>query len=256
MHIDRRSSLLILALLVALFVVGGDVGTVEAKPGPPMRFVPQPRQVEVEEPAAEEVFEGGPCQETVTVHPGNTLGGIALMCHTTLEVLLELNPEITNPNIIHVGQELIVPRYDGPPIYTTNVTVPLAENRPLDVGEDERWINVDLGQQLLVAYEGDTPVFQSYISSGLPQYPTVTGQYRVNRRYEVKDMNGRPLGFDYYLEDVPYIMFFYKAYALHGTYWHGNYGAPMSHGCINMPPPAAEWVFNWSDMGTVINVHS
>src|SRR5690606_41384442 len=149
MHIDRRSSLLILALLVARFVVGGDVGTVEAEPGPPMRFVPQPRQVEVEEPAAEDVFEGGPCQETVTVHPGNTLGGIALMCHTTLEVLLELNPEITNPNITHAGQEVIVARYDGPPIHTITVAGPVAEHRPLDAGEDERWIDVQFRPQLL-----------------------------------------------------------------------------------------------------------
>jgi lipoprotein-anchoring transpeptidase ErfK/SrfK len=254
MHIDRRSSLLILSLIVALFVVGSDVGTVEAKPGPPMRFVIEPR--EVEEPAGEEVFEGGPCLETLTVQPGNTLGEIALMCQTSLQEILDLNPGITNPNIIHVGQELSIPPFDGPPIYTTNVTVPEAPNRPQDVGESERWINVDLGQQLLVAYEGNTPVFQSYISSGLPQYPTVTGQYRINRRYEIKDMDGRPLGYDYYLEDVPFTMFFYKAYALHGTYWHGNYGTPMSHGCVNLPTPAAEWIFNWSEMGTVVNVHA
>ena len=246
-----RIALVVAGLLIALILTPAAAQARPLTPGP----VANPVPAVVEKRDSEVHLEGGPCLETLEVQPGHTLGEIALMCRTTLQTILDLNPQIQNPNIIHVGQELSIPPYDGPPIYTTNVSVPPATSRPEGVGADERWINVDLEQQLLVAYEGDTPVLESYISSGLPQYPTVTGQFRINQRYEIKDMDGRPLGYDYYLYDVPFTMFFYKAFALHGTYWHGNYGVPMSHGCVNLPTPAAEWLFNWSSMGTVVNVH-
>jgi lipoprotein-anchoring transpeptidase ErfK/SrfK len=127
--------------------------------------------------------------------------------------------------------------------------------RPDGVGPDERWIDVNLTTQTLVAYEGDTPVFDSRVSSGTWQYPTVTGQFRVWLRYTEQTMDGRRLGYDYYLPNVPYVMYFYEDYALHGTYWHNNFGTPMSHGCVNLPTTAAEWIFNWSTMGTLVNVH-
>lgn len=127
--------------------------------------------------------------------------------------------------------------------------------RPAGVGPDERWIDVNLTTQTLVAYEGNTPVFDSLVSSGTWQYPTVTGQFRIWLRYTAQTMDGRRLGYDYYLPNVPYVMYFYQDYALHGTYWHNNFGTPMSHGCVNLPTPAAEWIFNWSSMGTLVNVH-
>ncbi len=128
-------------------------------------------------------------------------------------------------------------------------------SRPFGVGANERWVDVDLTRQTFTAYEGDIPVMTTLISSGLPQYPTVTGQFRVWLRYESQTMDGRRLGYDYYLEDVPYVMYFYQDYALHGTYWHNNFGTPMSHGCVNMRIEDAEWLFNWSQLGTVVNVH-
>ena len=213
----------------------------------PLPDVPLP------EPAP--VVEGGACGETWVVRRGNTLGEIALMCQTTIETMLELNPEIDNPNLIHVGQRLEIPPWEGPPIYTTNVTVRAAAARPEGVGPDERWIDVNLSTQQMVAYEGNTPVFQSLVSSGLAKWPTVTGQFSIQRRYVADDMDGRPLGYDYYLPDVPYTLYFHGAYALHGTYWHANFGEPMSHGCVNLPTPAAEWIFNWSDYETVVRVH-
>ncbi|HSM56656.1 MAG TPA: L,D-transpeptidase family protein [Candidatus Sulfomarinibacteraceae bacterium] len=127
--------------------------------------------------------------------------------------------------------------------------------RPAGVGPNERWIDVNLTTQTLVAYEGNTPVFDTLISSGTWQYPTVTGQFRIWLRYTSQTMDGRRLGYDYYLPNVPYVMYFYNDYALHGTYWHNNFGTPMSHGCVNLPTPAAEWIFNWSSMGTLVNVH-
>ncbi len=144
----------------------------------------------------------------------------------------------------------------------TNTPVPtfVAEQRgpvtrPFGVGPKERWIDVNLTTQTLTAYEGDVPVLTTLISSGLRRTPTVTGQFRIYLTYTSQTMDGRRLGYDYYLENVPYVMYFYKDYALHGTFWHNNFGTPMSHGCVNMRTSDAEWLFYWASIGTLVNVH-
>ncbi len=129
-----------------------------------------------------------------------------------------------------------------------------AAPRPAEVGEGERWINVNLSTQTLVAYEGDNPVFETLVSSGLPQWPTVVGQFRTYMKYESQTMNGYLLGYDYYLPDVPFVMYFFEDYAIHGTYWHNSFGTPMSHGCVNISTPDAQWLFNWAPVGTFVNV--
>jgi lipoprotein-anchoring transpeptidase ErfK/SrfK len=115
----------------------------------------------------------------------------------------------------------------------------------------EHWIDVDLTNQRLVAYEGDTPVYWVTVSTGLPGTPTVTGQYRIYVKYPAQTMSGP----GYYLPDVPYVMYFYQGYGIHGTYWHNNFGHPMSHGCVNTPTPDAQWLYNWAEVGTLVNVH-
>jgi lipoprotein-anchoring transpeptidase ErfK/SrfK len=122
---------------------------------------------------------------------------------------------------------------------------------PDGVGEDERWVDVDLTNQLAHAYEGYTLVNTFVVSTGTWEHPTVTGQYAVYVKYRYTDMSGP----GYYLRDVPYVMYFYKGYGLHGTYWHNNFGTPMSHGCVNLPTTDAGWLFDWASVGTVVNVH-
>lgn len=139
--------------------------------------------------------------------------------------------------------------------WPTDTPIPQSVVLPAAVAPGERWIDVNLSTQTLVAYEGDTAVFTSLVSSGTWQHPTVIGQFRIYMRYEAQDMNGYLLGYDYYLPNVPYVMYFYEDYALHGTYWHNNFGTPMSHGCVNLPTPNAEWIFNWSAVGTLVSVH-
>lgn len=121
---------------------------------------------------------------------------------------------------------------------------------PAPVNED-RWIDVDLSRQVLTAYEGNTPVRVVVVSTGLPRTPTPTGQFRIWAKLRYDDMSGP----GYYLPDVPYVMYFYGGYSLHGTYWHNNFGRPMSHGCVNLPTPEAEWLFNWAEVGTLVNIH-
>ena len=114
-----------------------------------------------------------------------------------------------------------------------------------------RWVDVDLTHQMVYAYEGSTIVNSFLVSTGTWQYPTVTGQYHVYVKYRYTDMSGP----GYYLPNVPYTMYFYQGYALHGTYWHSNFGTPMSHGCVNLSIPDSGWLFNWASVGTLVNVH-
>ena len=123
------------------------------------------------------------------------------------------------------------------------------------VGENERWVDVNLTTQTLIAYEGKEQVMVSVISSGRAPYYTVTGQFRVYLRYPTQTMDGRRLGFDYVTPGVPHVQYFYKDFALHGAFWHNDFGTPVSHGCVNLPLQDAEWLYNWLDYGSLVNVH-
>ena len=115
----------------------------------------------------------------------------------------------------------------------------------------ERWIDVNLSQQRTYAYEGDTLVNSFVVSTGTWQTPTVTGKFKIWIKVRSQAMSGP----GYYLPDVPFVMYFYKDYGLHGTYWHNNFGTPMSHGCVNLTIPDSEWLYNFASVGTVVNVH-
>jgi hypothetical protein len=117
--------------------------------------------------------------------------------------------------------------------------------------QEERWIDVDLSEQRVTAYEGQTPVKSYLVSTGLPRTPTPEGQFRIWIKLRYDDMAGA----DYYLEDVPWVMYFYRGYGFHGVWWHGNWGHPMSHGCINQPNDMAEWLFSFAELGTLVNIH-
>lgn len=110
---------------------------------------------------------------------------------------------------------------------------------------------MDLSAQMVSAFDGETLVQSFIVSTGTASYPTVTGQFRVYTKLVSTAMAGP----GYYLPGVPYTMYFYKGYALHGTYWHTNFGVPMSHGCINLRTSDAEWLFNFSSVGTLVNIH-
>jgi hypothetical protein len=121
-----------------------------------------------------------------------------------------------------------------------------------------KWIDIDLSQQVLTAYEGDMPVFTALVSTGIARYPTPTGSFRILYKLPSDDMTGGLAGTDeyYYLPDVPWVMYFRSGgYAIHGTYWHNNFGRPMSHGCVNMRIPDAQWLYGWAPVGTPILVH-
>lgn len=138
---------------------------------------------------------------------------------------------------------------DGRWAKQTHFSLVDVDPRPEAVGEDEFWTEVDLYEQTFAAYVGDRMVYATLISSGLNRWPTYEGLYQVWDRWYEHKMSGAEGKVDYYfLEDIPYIMYFdeLNGAALHGTYWHDRFGYKHSHGCVNMPIKDAEWTYNWS----------
>ena len=118
---------------------------------------------------------------------------------------------------------------------------------PEGVGEHERWIDVDLTQQVLVAYEGARPVFATLVSTGKRDKKTPLGTFRIKKKKLKTTMKSRPDDpKPYEVPDVPYAMYFHEAYALHGAYWHDGFGRPRSHGCENLAPEDARMLFDWT----------
>lgn len=146
-----------------------------------------------------------------------------------------------------------IPYPDQPPTAYAPAPYPAWPSRPNPASG--KWIDVDLSQQSMTAYEGQRPVFRTLVSSGLPQFPTIAGTFSIYVKYESADMSGGSGDDAYFLPSVPYVMYFYGNYGLHGTYWHHNFGRPMSHGCVNLPTPDAEWLFSWAPVGTRVVTH-
>jgi hypothetical protein len=131
----------------------------------------------------------------------------------------------------------------------TYVSVVDVSPRPEGVGPGDFWTEVDLYEQTFAAYEGDRMVYATLISSGLNRWPTREGLFQVWDRFEKYKMSGAEGLIDYYfIEDVPYIMYFDEltGISLHGTFWHDRFGYKHSHGCVNMPIRDAEWTYQWS----------
>ncbi len=116
----------------------------------------------------------------------------------------------------------------------------------------ERWIEVDLSDQRLRAWDGGTLYLETPVSSGLPGTPTPTGEFRIWMKIRATKMEGGEGRYYYNLPNVPYVMFFSNedvaaglGYGLHGTYWHSDFGTQRSHGCVNLPTPIAKTLYEW-----------
>ena len=186
---------------------------------------------------------------TYTVRRGDTLYRIAVNHGVNVQALARAN-SIINPSHIYVGQRLVIPGAGE-----AAAAVSSYPQTSSSAGGGARWIDINLSTQRLTAFEGNSAVFSTAVSTGISAYPTVVGKFHIYYRLPSQTMDGRRLGFNYYLPNVPYVMYFYGDYAIHGTYWHSNFGTPMSHGCVNMSTPDAQWLYNWSSKGTPVNVH-
>ncbi|OGO28892.1 MAG: hypothetical protein A2136_09540 [Chloroflexi bacterium RBG_16_54_11] len=120
-----------------------------------------------------------------------------------------------------------------------------------------RWIEVNLFEQTLAVYDGDKMVFATLIATGLDPFFTRPGLFQVERKLDSTPMSGtftEDRSDYYYLEDVPWTMYYDHARALHGAYWRTSFGFPQSHGCVNLSPADAHWLFDWAQVGDWVYV--
>ncbi len=199
---------------------------------------PTEAPTEAATPAPTEVA-AAPASTTHIVQAGESLFSIGVKYGLLWTTVQQANG--LQGAIIYPGQTLIIPASD------TGYQAPTFVAPAPPPGSGRRFLVV-LSEQRLYAYDGDQMVRTTLISSGIWQYPTVTGTFHIYLRYT----SARMIGPGYNLPNVPYVMYFYQSYGLHGTYWHSNFGHPMSHGCVNMPTSEAEWAFNWSTYGTPV----
>jgi hypothetical protein len=141
--------------------------------------------------------------------------------------------------------------------------------------EGAKWIDVSIPRQVLVAYEGTTPVYTTLVSTGLggtgdpdETHATIQGAFTIYEKHVTVTMNGRDRSDPFDLRDVPFVQYFHEGFALHAAYWHDDFGHVHSHGCINLAPADAAWLFAWTDPhlppgwhgamareGTIVYVH-
>lgn len=124
--------------------------------------------------------------------------------------------------------------------------------------EGESWISINLYEQTVSIYEQGELVFATISSTGLRGWWTQPGTFQVYAKLERDTMSG---AFEadrsdyYYLQDVPWVLYYDQARAIHGAYWHNGYGYPRSHGCVNLSPADARWIFQWAQEGTWVHVY-
>ncbi len=213
-------------------------------------------------------------QEGATTHvvtAGENLYRISLRYGMNVQALAWANG-LNNPQLVYVGQKLVIPNrqeVSASPTPTSlpdatispaamsqlTVTTPLptpvaAQLAPAPSSSTEKEIIVVLHEQKVYAYENGEIVHSSLASTGIARYPTPVGQYHIYTKYISTLMRGP----GYYLPNVPYTMYYYGGYGLHGTYWHKNFGHPMSHGCVNLPTDEARWFYEWAPVGTLVTV--
>ncbi len=179
------------------------------------------------------------------VRRGQTLSSIARRYGRSVAAFVRVNG-IRNANRIYVGQRLRIPGKGT----TSTANKKTSKKRKPSGG---KWIDIDLSSQTVRAMQGNTTVRRMVTSTGIARYPTPIGTFRIYAKYRAVRMTGCCP--KYNLPGVPYTMYFYKGYALHGTYWHNNFGRPMSHGCVNLRTSDAGWLYRWAPYGTKVRVH-
>lgn len=124
----------------------------------------------------------------------------------------------------------------------------------------DKLITVNIAGQTLTAWENGQVVHETKVSTGMKLTPTVKGSFKIRYKTPLHDMKGPspyknlyPSG-RYLVKNVPHSMYFYQGYAIHGAYWHNNFGRVASHGCVNVPLASAEWLYNFAEVGTQVEV--
>lgn len=140
---------------------------------------------------------------------------------------------------------------------TQTMNIQTAAHKTVNMSAYDKWIEVDLSEQRTTAYERTNPVKNFTIASGTKGHETVTGEFAIWLKVRKQTMQGgsKADGSYYSIPNVEWVSYFYKDYALHGAWWREKFGAPASHGCVNMTNTDAQWVYEWAPVGTKVIVH-
>jgi hypothetical protein len=163
--------------------------------------------------------------------------------------------QLANEEPLEIGGQRYWRTVDGLAVNERSVRVATLRTPPADSTPTERWMDVDLDQQVIVAYEGPRPVYVTLVSTGRRSetdpnrnWETPAGAFRIRGKHISTTMDGDTAADGpYSIEDVPWAMYFLDSYAMHAAFWHNNFGSRMSHGCVNLSPPDARWLFWWAD---------
>ncbi|MGF1466573.1 MAG: L,D-transpeptidase [Sandaracinaceae bacterium] len=184
--------------------------------------------------------------------------GVRLLARDPVSGVLNLRGPVPRLTPLPLAEEIVVRRQRryrvdrrGRVVREDAVRVARAIERPRAMPAGARWIHVDVSQQVLVAYEGDQPVFATLVSTGQEGHETVLGTFRIQSKHVSTTMDDTTAGPDSYsIEDVPWAQYFEGSYALHGAFWHDRFGRVRSHGCVNLAPADARWLFGWTEPET------
>jgi hypothetical protein len=134
------------------------------------------------------------------------------------------------------------------------VKIERLSHEPSWASGNRKWIDVSILHQSLVAYVGTRPVYATLVSTGADglgdpktTHSTIQGAFLIHTKHVSITMDGDEAGDEFDLRDVPFVQYFTEGFALHGAYWHDDFGTPRSHGCVNLAPLDAAWLFNWTD---------
>ena len=185
-------------------------------------------------------------REQYVVLPGEYLSTIGSKLGISWLAIAAING-ISNPDSLHAGAVLQIPTREEAARYGPVRPVRTDPGAYIGVGRE---IVIVLSTQTAYAYENGVLQRSAIISSGLPATPTVQGNFKITRKLPSRHMVGP--GYD--LPGVPWVSYFFAGYAIHGTYWHNNFGTPMSHGCVNMTTADAKWFYDFAPVGTPVHV--
>lgn len=193
-------------------------------------------------------------REEYVVQSGEYLSSIARKFGVSWVALAEVNG-ISDPDTVYAGMTLLIP--NGSDVLSQTASSfasysniqPAASDPGARVGVG-REIVVVLSTQMTYAYEDGVLQHSARASTGLPATPTVQGDFKVWNKTRSQTMTGP----GYYLENVEWVMYFHQGYGLHGTWWHNNFGQPMSHGCVNLTNEDAKWFYDFATVGTPVHV--
>lgn len=158
---------------------------------------------------------------------------------------------------LHIGNKEYFEDEEGKLMRSYGVGEAYKLKRAPGIGSEETWLHVDLSEQTLVAYIGDEPVFATLVSTGKEPGMTPVGVHRVQSKHIATSMRDQPPEDEAYsIEDVPWTQYFSNSIALHGAFWHGGFGLVRSHGCVNLSPGDARWLFGFTTPAVPAGWHS